>query len=122
MNAPLRLITFDLDDTLWDVRPALQAAERAQWLFLRGRFPSLGLDTTPRDQLDAIRRSVLEKEPKLAHHISLFREQFIDALLHEHHLAHHCCHFTGNNCQGMLRVKHGKQQHPPWPGFKARPS
>ena len=81
MNAPLRLITFDLDDTLWDVRPALQAAERAQWLFLRGRFPSLGLDTTPRDQLDAIRRSVLEKEPKLAHHISLFREQFIDALL-----------------------------------------
>jgi len=87
MNSAPRLITFDLDDTLWDVRPALQAAEQAQWSFLASRFPDLHLDSTPRETLDTIRRTVLKKEPALAHRISLFRERFIDALLQSHGVA-----------------------------------
>lgn len=81
MNLTPRLITFDLDDTLWDVRPALQAAERAQWSVLTSRFPTLNLDTTPREELDAVRRTVLTERPELAHQISLFRERFIETLL-----------------------------------------
>jgi len=81
MNLTPRLITFDLDDTLWDVRPALQAAERAQWSVLTSRFPTLKLDTTPREELDAVRRTVLTERPELAHQISLFRERFIETLL-----------------------------------------
>ena len=84
MNSAPRLITFDLDDTLWEVRPALQAAEQAQWSFLASRFPDLHLDSAPRETLDTIRRTVLTKEPALAHRISLFRERFIDALLQSH--------------------------------------
>ena len=87
MNSAPQLITFDLDDTLWDVRPALQAAEQAQWSFLASRFPRLNLDATPRDTLDIIRRTVLEEEPALAHRISLFRERFIDALLQSNGVA-----------------------------------
>lgn len=81
MNLTPRLITFDLDDTLWDVRPALQAAERAQWSVLTSRFPTLNLDRTPREELDAVRRTVLTERPELAHQISLFRERFIETLL-----------------------------------------
>lgn len=81
MNLTPRLITFDLDDTLWDVRPALQAAERAQWSVLTSRFPTLNLDKTPREELDAVRRTVLTERPELAHQISLFRERFIETLL-----------------------------------------
>ena len=81
MTAPIRLITFDLDDTLWDVRPALEAAERAQWSYLQRRFPSLELETTPQDQLASLRRTIMTEHPELIHQISTFREVFIDRLL-----------------------------------------
>ena len=81
MTANIRLITFDLDDTLWDVRPALEAAEQAQWSCLRSRFPNLALETTTREELATIRSTLLRQRPELAHHISLFRETFIEQLL-----------------------------------------
>ena len=81
MTAPIRLITFDLDDTLWDVRPALEAAERAQWSYLQTRFPSLELKTTTPDQLASLRQTIISEHPELIHQISTFREVFIDRLL-----------------------------------------
>ena len=59
MSSTIRLITFDLDDTLWDVRPALEAAEAAQWSYLKARFPSLALAATPgsRSQTSAVASS-----------------------------------------------------------------
>ena len=80
MSSPIRLITFDLDDTLWDVRPALEAAEAAQWSYLNARFPSLALGATPPEQIANLRRSLLEDKPELMHHISLFRQSFIERL------------------------------------------
>ena len=84
MSTTIRLITFDLDDTLWDVRPALEAAEAAQWSYLNARFPSLALAATPREQIADLRRTLLEEKPELTHHISLFRQSFIEQLLHHH--------------------------------------
>ena len=81
MSSTIRLITFDLDDTLWDVRPALEAAEAAQWSYLNARFPSLSLAATPREQIADLRRELLEDKPELTHHISLFRQSFIERLL-----------------------------------------
>ncbi|MDG2460470.1 MAG: HAD family hydrolase [Luminiphilus sp.] len=81
--ASIRLITFDLDDTLWDVRPALVAAERAQWSCLTARFPSLALDALPREHLARVREDLIADRPELAHQISLFREVFIDRLLQQ---------------------------------------
>ena len=86
MSSTIRLITFDLDDTLWDVRPALEAAEAAQWSYLNARFPSLALAATPREQIADLRRSLLEERPELMHHISLFRQSFIKRLLQHHDL------------------------------------
>ena len=81
MSSTIRLITFDLDDTLWDVRPALEAAEAAQWSYLNVRFPALALAATPREQIADLRRSLLEERPELMHHISLFRQSFLERLL-----------------------------------------
>jgi len=80
----IRLITFDLDDTLWDVRPALEAAEGAQWSYLNARYPSLSLATTPAAQISELRRALLKEKPELIHHISLFRQSFIERLLQHH--------------------------------------
>ena len=84
MSSLIRLITFDLDDTLWDVRPALEAAEAAQWSYLNARFPSLALGATPPEQIADLRRTLLEDKPELMHHISLFRQSFIERLLRHH--------------------------------------
>ena len=80
----IRLITFDLDDTLWDVRPALEAAEGAQWSYLNARYPSLSLAATPAAQISELRRALLKEKPELMHHISLFRQSFIERLLQHH--------------------------------------
>ena len=84
MSSTIRLITFDLDDTLWDVRPALEAAEAAQWSYLNARFPSLALGATTPEQIADLRRALLEDKPELMHHISLFRLSFIERLLQHH--------------------------------------
>ena len=84
MSSLIRLITFDLDDTLWDVRPALEAAEAAQWSYLNARFPGLALAATPPEQIADLRRALLEEKPELMHHISLFRQSFIERLLQHH--------------------------------------
>jgi HAD superfamily hydrolase (TIGR01509 family) len=82
-NTPksIRLISFDLDDTLWDVTPALEAAEAAQWRYLERRYPDLTLRHVSRDELSQIRSQLLAEQPALAHQISLFRETFIGRLL-----------------------------------------
>jgi putative hydrolase of the HAD superfamily len=84
MSTTIRLITFDLDDTLWDVRPALEAAEDAQWSYLNTRYPSIALAATAREEIATLRRALLEERPELIHRISLFRQAFIARLLRHH--------------------------------------
>lgn len=81
VTSHIRLISFDLDDTLWDVRPALDAAEAAQWRYLEQRFPALNLRLTEAGEMSAIRNQLLSEQPALAHRISQLREAFIDRLL-----------------------------------------
>ena len=81
MTAIIRLITFDLDDTLWDARPALEAGEAAQRSYLSTRFPSLSLDLISQEILSNVRQALLHEQPDLVHKISLFREAFIKRLL-----------------------------------------
>jgi putative hydrolase of the HAD superfamily len=77
----IRLISFDLDDTLWDVKPALEAAEAAQWRYLEQRFPALTLRLTSDQEKGIIRNQLLREQPAIAHRISQFREAFIGRLL-----------------------------------------
>jgi FMN hydrolase / 5-amino-6-(5-phospho-D-ribitylamino)uracil phosphatase len=70
----LRLVTFDLDDTLWDVRPVLASAESrvAEWLDANCPEVAARLD---RGALAARRLHLLGQRPELRHHISELRRE-----------------------------------------------
>ncbi len=76
----IRCITFDLDDTLWDVRPALILAEQAQNAWLNTHYPQALKGRSDGDIL-SLKRTVLRDDPDLRHNISLFRQRFIQRLL-----------------------------------------
>ncbi len=71
----IKLITFDLDDTLWDVTPVMQDAEAAlrNWLTLHA--PRLGTVTV--EHLWTIRSELLDAEPMLKHRLSELRRRIL---------------------------------------------
>lgn len=77
----IRLITFDLDDTLWDVGPVIHSAETRlrDWLSLNA--PRLG--EIPIESLGVIRSRLVESEPGLKHRISELRRRILFHALHE---------------------------------------
>jgi putative hydrolase of the HAD superfamily len=79
---PLRLITVDLDDTLWPCAPVIQAAEQALYAWLCERAPRL----TERFDADALRRhrrALMAARPEIAHDLTSVRLLSLRALLAE---------------------------------------
>ncbi|MCQ4348771.1 HAD family hydrolase [Pseudomonas stutzeri] len=70
----LRLIIFDLDDTLWDAPPVLQAAELALQAWLAAHAPRL---VDPAERLREQRRRLLEREPQLKGRVSELRRRML---------------------------------------------
>ena len=79
--AALRLVCFDLDDTLWHVEPVLVRAERETWQWLVERHPDLSIC------FDAAwvrekRTALLRQRPEYLHDLtSLRRDAMRDMLL-----------------------------------------
>jgi len=71
----IRLITFDLDDTLWDVRPVLHSAELTLREWLARNTPDLNDFSV--EALAAIRRTLLDAQPELRHRISELRRRIL---------------------------------------------
>lgn len=71
----LRLITFDLDDTLWDVASVMNAAEAALRSWLAEHAPQLG--PVPIEHLWAIRQRVMAQDPSLKHRMSELRRRIL---------------------------------------------
>lgn len=67
----LELITFDLDDTLWDTAPIIVSAEATLRDWLAAHAPDLG--PFPHEALLAIRTRLVTAEPSLRHRISALR-------------------------------------------------
>lgn len=70
----IQLITFDLDDTLWAVKPALIRAEQEQNDWLKQHRPGT-VEHHTHESLFEFKKSVWKRHPELAHHISKMREQ-----------------------------------------------
>jgi len=77
----IRLITFDLDDTLWDVAPVMQGAEAALREWLAEHAAQLG--PVPIEHLWAIRKRVMEQDPGLRHRMSELRRRILLLALQE---------------------------------------
>lgn len=71
-TANIKAITFDLDDTLWDIKPVLHRAEQAvdDWLAIEAPDLAKRYD---KDRLRALKFSIYQQRPDLAHQISELR-------------------------------------------------
>ena len=71
----IELITFDLDDTLWDTAPVIVSAETVLREWLIANAPKVGaLDASA---FQALRQQVLNDEPQLRHRISALRRRVL---------------------------------------------
>ncbi len=69
----IRAITFDLDDTLWDNRPVLMAAEQLLYDWLVRNYPRIGERYTLED-MRSQRIELYRQDPELRHNISELRK------------------------------------------------
>ena len=82
----IQLITFDLDDTLWDTAPVIASAETVLREWLTEHAPNLG--AVPVEHLWAIRERILSNEPSLKHRISALRRRVLFHALEESGYGH----------------------------------
>ena len=71
--AAIKLVTFDLDNTLWNVETVILEAERRMRAWLHERVPEYA-DAFPPDAIAALRAVVVEQSPELRHDLSRLRE------------------------------------------------
>jgi HAD superfamily hydrolase (TIGR01549 family) len=71
----IRLITFDLDDTFWDVAPVMHSAEAELRDWLAVNAAQLG--PVPIEHLWAIRKRLLEADAGLRHRLSELRRTIL---------------------------------------------
>ncbi len=76
----IRLITLDLDDTLWPCLPVIQAAEEALHAWLRAHAPRLA-EAHDVASLRRHRRELMARTPDIAHDLGLVRRRSLTALL-----------------------------------------
>lgn len=68
----LRLVCFDLDNTLWHVEPVLVRAERETWSWLVERVPELGI-VFDAETVRAKRDALLRARPEYVHDLTALR-------------------------------------------------
>ena len=76
---PIRCITFDLDDTLWDCAPLIEGAERAFYAWLCERYPEIG-EHFSMDELVRDRREFFYRLPHMLHDFTYLRKQWLTDL------------------------------------------
>lgn len=75
----IKVITFDLDNTLWDVKPALLRAEKAQQEWLQKHRPGL-LENPDPAVLEQRRKTLYDSHPQHSHNVSAMRKLMLTQL------------------------------------------
>lgn len=76
---PIRAITFDLDDTLYDNYPVMRKTAEVAHAALRAYHPALR-EFTPADY-QALRDALLAREPEIYHDVSEWRRRSVELAL-----------------------------------------
>jgi FMN hydrolase / 5-amino-6-(5-phospho-D-ribitylamino)uracil phosphatase len=74
--AEIKLLTFDLDNTLWNVEVVIRRAEGRMRAWLHERVPEYGSRIAAEAVLD-LRNAVLQEHPELRHDLSRLREEIL---------------------------------------------
>lgn len=69
----IRTLTFDLDDTLWDNGPVLEAAEQSLYDWLGAHYPGITARYTLAG-LRTLRQDLLQRAPELRHDVTRLRK------------------------------------------------
>lgn len=101
----IRLVTFDLDDTLWDNRPVILGAETAMRDWISAHAPRLA--SQPVDYLGQTRGRLLEAEPSLKYRLSELRRRTLRyALEGVGHAPDEAQQLAEGAFQAMLEARH----------------
>ena len=76
----IKLITFDLDDTVWPNHKVIVDAEKALWNFLINKVPQVKDDLTE-ENINRIRVELVEKDTSLKFNLTEFRKKVVKELL-----------------------------------------
>ncbi|MFZ5756392.1 MAG: HAD family hydrolase [Pseudomonadota bacterium] len=77
---PLKLICFDLDNTLWPVDPVIRRAEQAAWQWLSVHAPDAAAHADV-DRVRTLRLQLLEKRPDYIHNLTALRRDTLYEVL-----------------------------------------
>lgn len=72
----IKLITFDLDNTLWDINPVIIAAEKRLRNWVAEQVPE-AVAHLEMDQLKQVYKKIREEHPELLHHPTNFRKKIL---------------------------------------------
>jgi len=74
----IKVLAFDLDDTLWDMKPTLIRAEQVLYAWLKSNCPRINYDSV---NMRGLRAEVLQQQPELKTSISELRRKVIERAL-----------------------------------------
>ena len=74
----IRVVAFDLDDTLWAVDPVIRRAESRLADWLATELPGVAYD---RDTVQALREEVLKNYPDVAYRVTDFRLRLLETAM-----------------------------------------
>jgi putative hydrolase of the HAD superfamily len=72
----IKLITFDLDNTLWHTDPVIIRAEKILWAWIQTHCPAASKRFDPKS-LQALKVKVAQNKPELRHKLSQLRLEFL---------------------------------------------
>ncbi|MGF1644054.1 MAG: HAD family hydrolase [Thiotrichales bacterium] len=75
----VQCITFDLDDTLWDIAPTIRHAEAVFYQWLELHYPHITQRKTPAD-LFAHRLAFMREHPAMRHDLTRLRKAWLEKL------------------------------------------
>ena len=75
----IRCVTLDLDDTLWDCDPVIDAAEEQFYVWLEHHYPEI-CTRYDRESLLDHRRSAYEQQPHMHHDFTSLRKHWLRCL------------------------------------------
>ncbi len=76
----IKVIGFDLDNTLWPVKPAILGAEKALAAHLRSLHPDIQY---PHPQSAVLRDELIAQDPSLSFRLTALRREVLSALIRE---------------------------------------
>lgn len=79
-SMPIRAITFDLDDTLWDIAPVIENAEALLHHWLAQHCPNTA-QRFDRLAMRTLRAEVEDRHPEFAHDLSWLRKRTLETAL-----------------------------------------